>query len=215
MFDFYSLWNRYDWPNHIFWGCDQVRNHISCLFWTAYAHVQLRMHGVQFIGKGLRVIGHLEVFARKKGSIRLGENVHLVSRKRSNPVGLTNACILDTRPGGKITIGNSSGMSGSIISSRTRVTIGDYVKIGGNVRIFDHDFHSSNYLFRRNLNDRLHVSSLEIQIGNDVFIGANSIVLKNTIIGDRSIVGAGTVLAGKKIPEDSLVYGNPACVRPL
>ena len=41
-----------------------------------------------------------------------------------------------------IEIGNDSGGSGVVISSRSRIAIGEYVKLGGNVRIYDHDFHS-------------------------------------------------------------------------
>jgi acetyltransferase-like isoleucine patch superfamily enzyme len=41
-------------------------------------------------------------------------------------------------------------------------------------------------------------------------VGANVIVLKGVVIGDRSIIGAGGVVALKNIPPDSVVAGNPA-----
>jgi bifunctional UDP-N-acetylglucosamine pyrophosphorylase/glucosamine-1-phosphate N-acetyltransferase len=47
-------------------------------------------------------------------------------------------------------------------------------------------------------------------IGDDCFIGTNSILLKGTKIGARSIVAAGSVVFGLQIPPDSLVKGNPA-----
>jgi acetyltransferase-like isoleucine patch superfamily enzyme len=47
-----------------------------------------------------------------------------------------------------------------------------------------------------------------IVIGDDVFIGANSIVLKGVNIGDRSIIGAGSVVS-KNIPADEIWAGNP------
>jgi len=47
-------------------------------------------------------------------------------------------------------------------------------------------------------------------IGDDVFIGVNSIILKGVNIGPRTIIGAGSVVAIKNIPADSVVYGNPA-----
>ena len=85
------------------------------------------------------------------------------------------------------------------------------MKIGGNVRIYDHDFHAVNYLARRDSQlDMTQCKSAPVVIGDDVFIGANSIILKGVTIGDRSIIGAGSVVSLKEIPPDSLVAGNPA-----
>lgn len=47
-----------------------------------------------------------------------------------------------------------------------------------------------------------------VHIGNDVFIGWGSIILPNTTIGNRVVIGAGTVVA-KDIPDNSVVVGNP------
>lgn len=48
-----------------------------------------------------------------------------------------------------------------------------------------------------------------IRIGNNSFIGTNSILLPGCDIGSNCIVGAGSVVRGK-IPDDSVVMGNPA-----
>ncbi|HCB93350.1 MAG TPA: gamma carbonic anhydrase family protein [Selenomonas sp.] len=65
--------------------------------------------------------------------------------------------------------------------------IGDYVIIGHNALV-----HSR-------------------RIGSHCLIGMGSILLGYTEIGDNCIIGAGTLLAQrKKIPANSLVYGNPA-----
>ena len=48
-----------------------------------------------------------------------------------------------------------------------------------------------------------------IVIGNDVFVGANSIILKGVTIGDRAIIGAGSIVT-KDIPKDEVWAGNPA-----
>jgi acetyltransferase-like isoleucine patch superfamily enzyme len=113
--------------------------------------------------------------------------------------------------GGRINIGNHVGMSGVILSSRSSIEIGDYTKLGGNVRIFDHNYHSLNPDLRRNSAvDSQDVKTDSVLIGDDVFIGTNAIILKGTSIGARSVVGAGAVIAGLQIPDDSLVVGNPA-----
>lgn len=48
-----------------------------------------------------------------------------------------------------------------------------------------------------------------IDIGDDVFIGWGAIILPNTRIGNRVIVGAGAVVRND-IPDNSVVIGNPA-----
>jgi len=48
-----------------------------------------------------------------------------------------------------------------------------------------------------------------IIVGNNVFIGINSIILPNTQIRDNSIIAAGSVVKGI-IPAGSVVGGNPA-----
>ena len=48
-------------------------------------------------------------------------------------------------------------------------------------------------------------------MGNNVFVGFGSIILPGVTIGDNVIVGAGSVVR-KDIPENSVVFGNPACV---
>ena len=45
--------------------------------------------------------------------------------------------------------------------------------------------------------------------GDDCFIGARAIIMKGVTIGDRSIVGAGSVVV-RNIPADVVVAGNPA-----
>jgi acetyltransferase-like isoleucine patch superfamily enzyme len=46
-------------------------------------------------------------------------------------------------------------------------------------------------------------------IGENVFLGANAVVLPGVNIGDNSIVGAGSIVT-KNVPENSVVGGNPA-----
>ena len=161
-------------------------------------------------GKKLLFQGKTIIRTRKKSEIVLGDSVVFNSDPSTNLVGLINPTILDTRFGGRIEIGDRTGASSVVISSKTLVKIGSRCKIGGNVRIFDHDFHSLDAAVRCTSEDRNNIRSFRIEIGDDCFIGTNSILLKGTEIGARSIVAAGSVVFGLKIPPDSLVKGNPA-----
>ncbi|MCR5752825.1 MAG: acyltransferase [Kiritimatiellae bacterium] len=86
------------------------------------------------------------------------------------------------------------------------------MKVGGNVRIFDHDFHPLEWEARRPPENGEKTRAKAIEIGNDVFIGTNAIILKGSRIGDGSIVAAGSVVFGLDVPPNSLVKGNPAVI---
>jgi acetyltransferase-like isoleucine patch superfamily enzyme len=114
---------------------------------------------------------------------------------------------------GQITFGDNSGCSFAVLSSKSSIRIGQNTKIGGNVRIYDHDYHALDHLARRDpQQDIIQCKSVPIVIGDDVLVGANAIILKGVTIGDRSVIGAGAVVSLKDIPADSLVAGNPARV---
>lgn len=53
--------------------------------------------------------------------------------------------------------------------------------------------------------------SLPITIGNDVWIGANSVILPGVTIGDNSVIGAGSVVT-HDIPANCVAYGVPCRV---
>ena len=58
--------------------------------------------------------------------------------------------------------------------------------------------------------DRLEFG-LPIHVGDDVWIGGNSVILPGITIGNNSVVGAGSVVT-KDVPDDVVVAGNPAKV---
>jgi acetyltransferase-like isoleucine patch superfamily enzyme len=179
---------------------------------TLKAKIVLRAHECSF-GRRLRVCGPVYFRCAAVGQIQLGHDVALTARFLTNTVGITNPIVLECIREGRISIGDSSGLTSSILSARTEIRIGDFVKIGGNVRIFDHDFHSTDYQARRvGRTDFQSVKSSPVIIEDDVFVGTNCVILKGTHIGARSVIAAGSVIVGGHIPADSLVGGNPARV---
>lgn len=87
-----------------------------------------------------------------------------------------------------------------------------YITIGNNccfsvVSIFAHDF--SWYVFARSHNDILPDSGGEVKIGNNVFVGYKTVILKNVTIGDNVIIGAYSVVT-KNIPSNTVWAGSPA-----
>ncbi len=163
------------------------------------------------VGRDFRASGEVRIKARSAGDIVLGDHVRLLAGWRSNRVGLSGPVILQTFEGGQIEIGDYSGASAVVISSRTGVEIGKHCNIGGNVRIFDHDFHALDAEVRRSPHGCDDCATKPIRIGDDVFIGAQSIILKGVTVGDRAIIGAGSVVT-KDVPADCIAAGNPAVI---
>ena len=81
------------------------------------------------------------------------------------------------------------------------ISVGDDVTLSSNVRILAHDASTAKTGVRTKVGI--------VRIGNNVFIGADSIVLCNTRIGDNVIIGAGSVVT-RDVPSNSVYAGNPA-----
>ncbi len=85
------------------------------------------------------------------------------------------------------------------------VNIGDRVTITSGVRVLTHN--GSTWLIRDEKGRRFDYK--KTVIGNDVFIGTNSIIMPGVVIEDNVIVAAGSVVT-KSIPKGKIVGGNPA-----
>lgn len=167
-----------------------------------------KLNGVEF-GQNLRSYGLPLIFRHSGARIFLGDNIILSSNSRFNLAGINHRIILAAaKENSTISIGNNTGISGAVIHAHDCIRIGNYVSIGANVKIFDHDFHSLNYLERRKDKEN-DIIAKPIYIEDDVWIGAHSIILKGVKIGQASIIGAGSVVT-KDIPPFTIWAGNPA-----
>ena len=84
---------------------------------------------------------------------------------------------------------------------RGKITIGDHCLITHGCYILSHDGAA-------HVIDAKDSGTGYVTIGNHVFIGVNSVVLRNVTIGDHAIIGAGSVV-NKDIPEGAIAAGNP------
>ena len=90
--------------------------------------------------------------------------------------------------------------------------IGDNVTFSSGVHIYTHD--SNNYRLYNRKKDKkngTHIDRASVKIGNNVQIGANSVVLKGVTIGNNVVIGA-LSLVKDDIPSDSMAVGSPCKV---
>lgn len=112
--------------------------------------------------------------------------------------------------GGKIIIGNNVSLNrNTICCSRQKIEIKNNVSIGPNVCIYDHDHDFDGKGKKEGF------KKSEITIGNNVWIGAGSIILRGTVIGDNTIVGAGSIVKGI-VPANSIIINKrDTIIKPL
>ena len=104
-------------------------------------------------------------------------------------VGIGMNAIVDANDGGEIRIGNYSMLAANVV-----------------LRASNHEYRDPT----RPIQFQGHTGG-EIVIGEDVWIGANAVVVPNVRIGDHAIVGAGAVVT-RDVPPWSIVGGVPARV---
>ncbi len=88
------------------------------------------------------------------------------------------------------------------------VTIGSHVNLaqGITVTALNHNFSDATLRI-----DQQGVSTQPVTIGDDVWVGANAVILPGVTVGSHSVVAAGAVVT-KDVPEHTLVAGVPAKV---
>lgn len=171
----------------------------TIVFWGNNVQYQsFKTNGVPFISVAMG------------GSCSIGENLNMNNGTKGNPIGCYNPCTLFVDRGAKLVIGSNLGISQAAIVCHTSITIGNDVKIGGGVCIYDSDFHALDSLLRVNpKTDFVNKIKKPVIIENNVFIGAHSLILKGVTIGENAIIGAGSVVT-KAVPANQIWAGNPA-----
>jgi acetyltransferase-like isoleucine patch superfamily enzyme len=146
-----------------------------------------------------------------KAEVELSGNLRL-GRKTT----VSSFCKIKVTDGPLITGEHCGFGTGCFISAgEGGIVMGDHVICGPNVVLI-----ASNYRYERigvPLEEQGH-TSMGIRIGRNVWIGANSVILDGSEIGDNSIVVANSMV-NRRYPANSIIQGNPAKVvlqrRPL
>ena len=132
-----------------------------------------------------------EITLDRGGNLSIGRNYKMRSGSK-----------LRIRRGATVTIGESFSMSNNcVITARDNISIGNGVQFGPGVLVYDHDH---DFRTKDGLAEGKYKTA-PIKIGNNVWIGANTIILRGTNIGDNCVIAAGSVVKGD-IPAGSIAY---------
>lgn len=198
--------------NKIFIFVFKIMKRVSLFFYSMYSKIytwiKLKGNGVEFISVSSNGVPQVDVALG--GRFSIGKNFRMNNGKYFNKIGRQQPCMFIVTKEGYLSIGDEVGLSASTFFCTNRISVGNNVKIGGNCVFYDTDFHSLNYLERRD--DKIDTEkrkSRPVIIEDDVFIGAHSTILKGVTIGKGSIIGAGSVVS-KPVPPGEIWGGNPA-----
>ncbi len=86
------------------------------------------------------------------------------------------------------------------------IFVGNNVMFGPNVTVS-----AGTHPIHPELRSKQAQYNIPIHIGNNVWIGANSVILPGVNIGDNSVIGAGSIVT-KDIPSNVVAVGNPCRV---
>ena len=188
---------------------------ISCFireFPNSYYRYKVLKHfnkpGIIFDPTTAFIRGPLYVNICEGAKVNIGKHFVFVARMPNSPCGWEGRMIV--ADSAKLEIGNDTGCSSVTICCFDSIKIGNNVKIGAGSLIMDTNFHSLDWRERRIESEmETNKKNSPVIIGDDVFIGARTIINKGVTIGERSIVAAGSVVV-KDIPADEIWGGNPA-----
>lgn len=163
------------------------------------------------VGSNVRCFGNVFLLRGPGSTISIGDNVSIVSSSpRCTAASIFAATKLQTHSeSAAIILEEGVGLNGTSITARSKtIRIGRGTMIAPNVTIMDSDFHALWPPENRLLNPAFKEDK-DVTIGENVWIGTGSIILKGVTIGNNSVIGAGSVVASS-IPENVLACGVPA-----
>lgn len=92
----------------------------------------------------------------------------------------------------------------TILDGSGGLVLGNYCTISAGVHIYTHDNVKQTLSSKK-----LPIERKPINIGNNVYVGPNAVILKGVTIGNNIIIGA-FAFVNKDIPDNTIVMGQPA-----
>lgn len=162
--------------------------------------------------KGKLILNGLPLIdIQKECNLYIGDGVTLNSRNKGYHINMHSPVkLFADRPGAQIRIGDETRIHGTCVHAYKSVEIGNNCLIAANCQIFDGNGHDLSF---PDVKNRINTKGTykPIKIEDNVWIGANSIVLPGVTIGKGSVISANSVVV-KDVPSMVVAGGNPAIV---
>lgn len=168
----------------------QINNIISVGYSVIRVCFLKIFHGRNFQSGMIERISPNVVLEFNKGSrVTLGKKIRVHSGSK-----------IKVRSGATLIIGDNTKINyNCMIICRNEISIGEGTEFGPSVYIYDHD-----HDYKAGLKNDL-FKEAPVKIGKNCWIGANTVILKGTVIGDNCVIGAGSVVKGT-YEDNSLIY---------
>lgn len=197
--------------NYQFYRILHLTTILKCKWYKRWNPIKFKLIGIR-VGKYSLMMNKIDIRVAPRAHIDIGSHFTVLSGDSLNALCRNTRLCLRAEDNAKIVIGNWTGISGGCVWSSKSIVIGNHVNIGANCQIIDGDIHSLDWRGRRqDTYTPVPYQIAPIIIEDDVWIGANTIILKGVVIGRRSIIGAGSVVT-HSIPSDCIAAGNPCKV---
>ena len=169
------------------------------------------------LGSGVTIRGKFSI--KGKGQVEIGNNCFFISfDNNSNTIYVEDSsarltiadnCFFKSTTfliegKGQVEVGEHCYFNGTTIQSVDFVEFKRHCLVS-DAWLVDTDFHSIQ-INRRDPN--VHAKTKPICVGENAWIGSQSMILKGVTIGKNSVIGAGTVVR-QSVPENVVVIGNP------
>lgn len=99
-------------------------------FYNRIVRMQLWSNGV-VVGKNFMAGGMPIVHLSRGSEVIIGDNCSIRSWAKFSDTGENRPTVIRTRGNGRITIGNNTGITSTLLFSESQIAVGQYVKIGG------------------------------------------------------------------------------------
>jgi bifunctional UDP-N-acetylglucosamine pyrophosphorylase/glucosamine-1-phosphate N-acetyltransferase len=151
---------------------------------------------------------------------RIGPRTRIANARIGDAVEIAESVVLDSTIGERCKIGPFAHLRGGSVLA-PNVTIGDYVELKNATLAEGVKAMHLTYLGDSEIGARTNIGAGTItcnydgvrknrtEIGKDVFIGTNTLLVAPVSVGDGALTGAGTVVI-RDVPEGDKVVGNPA-----
>lgn len=168
-----------------------VSNIISVLYTLIRFSILKLIHGQNFKFSLIeRFSPNVIMELEKKGKIIIGKKVRAHS-----------GTILKVRKNAELILNNNTSFNyNCMVFCRNKIVIGEGVEFGPGVKIYDHDH---DYTTTGGIKAGKYKLSPVI-IGDNCWIGCNSIILRGTKLGKNCVIGAGSVIKGE-YPDNSII----------